>query len=158
MPIGSAHSGTQTTAEAESGDTYDIFISYRHDPVDRAWVRGRLVPALEAAGVRVCIDYRDFRLGAPLVLEMGRAVEQSRFTLAVLTPAYLDSTFTELENVLAEHLGLERQERRLLLILREDCKPRLGLRARLWLDARDDRDFTDGLARLVGELRSPTEV
>ena len=41
----------------------------------------------------------------------GRAVESSTYTLAVLTPTYLESTFTELENVLAEHLGLEERER-----------------------------------------------
>jgi len=139
---------------------YDLFISYRHDPVDRDWVRGRLVPGLETAGLRVCVDYRDFGLGVPLVLEMGRAVEQSHYTLAVLSPAYLESSFTELENVLAEPqvLGqnvLELREQRLLLVLHQDCKPRLGLRARLWLDMRDPGDFAPALARLVAELRSP---
>ena len=134
---------------------YDVFISYRQQEPDRAWVRKTLVPQLEAAGLRVCIDYRDFRLGAPLVLEMARAVEQSRYTLAVLTPAYLTSNFTELENVLAEHLGLEKSQRRLLAVLREACKPRLGMRARLWLDMTDDEEFTVNLARLVYELRQP---
>jgi TIR domain-containing protein len=156
MPIGAEVEGAEGTVEAGIGSafSYDVFISYRRDPADLEWVRSLLVSALETAGVRVCIDYRDFRLGVPLVLEMARAVEQSRYTLAVLSPAYLNSSFTELENVLAEHVGLERRERRLLLIMRQKCEPRLGLRARLWLDMREAEDFVPGLARLVGELLS----
>jgi len=134
---------------------YDVFLSYRQQEPDRSWVRKILRPALESAGLHVCIDHRDFRLGAPLVLEMGRAVEQSRHTLAVLSPAYLESNMTELENVMAEHLGLERSERRLLAVLREQCTPRLGFRARLWLDMTDDEEFDANLDRLVQELRTP---
>jgi hypothetical protein len=139
------------------GFAYDVFLSYRQQEPDRTWVRKRLVPALDARGVRVCVDYRDFRLGAPLVTEMARAVEQCRYTVAILTPRYLESNFTELENVLAEHLGLERSERRLLTIMREVSTPRLGMRARLWLDMTDDEEFATGVERLVDALeQSPT--
>jgi hypothetical protein len=141
------------TAIAPAGEAaYDVFLSYRQRDPDRSWVRKALRPALEAGGVRVCIDHRDFRLGAPLVLEMGRAVEQSRFTIAVLSPAYLDSNFTELENVMAEHLGLETSETRLLVVLRQPCSPRLGLRSRLWLDMTDDEEFEGNVGRLLEEL------
>lgn len=132
---------------------YDIFISYRHQQPDKTWVRKTLLPQLEAQGVRACIDYRDFRLGAPLVKEMERAVEQSRYTLSVLSPVYLTSNFTELENVLAEHLGLEQSQRRLLAVLYQPCRPRLGIRARLMLDMTDEDEFEINLARLAYELR-----
>ena len=137
---------------------YDAFISYRQQEPDRSWVRGVLVPGLEAAGLRICVDYECFRFGAPLVLEMGRAVEQSRYTLGVLSPAYLDSNFTELENVLSEHIGLERSERRLLMVMREPCRPRLGIRARLWLDMTDDAETETNLERLASELRRPPDA
>ena len=146
-------------APLPAGDfTYDLFISYRHQEPDKSWVRKVLLPALEAEGLRACIDYRDFRLGAPLVVEMARAVEQSRYTLAVLSPAYLTSSFAELENVLAEHLGLEQGQRRLLAVMRQECQPRLGLRARLWLDMTDDAEFQTDVARLVYELRQPPDA
>ena len=134
---------------------YDVFLSYRQQEPDKTWVRKTLLPRLEEAGLSVCIDYRDFRLGAPLVLEMARAVEESRYTLAVLSPAYLQSNFTELESVLAEHLGLEMTQRRLLAVMREECRPRLSLRTRLRLDMIDDDKFEANIARLVYELRQP---
>ncbi len=135
------------------GFIYDVFLSYRQQEPDKSWVRKTLLPRLEAGGLRACIDYRDFRLGAPVVLEMARAVVESRYTLAVLSPAYLTSNFTELENVLAEHLGLEKSERRLMAVMRQACAPRLGMRARLWLDMTDDEEFEVNVERLVAELR-----
>jgi hypothetical protein len=135
---------------------YDVFISYRHQEPELTWVRNTLLPRLRAEGLKVCIDHDCFHLGAPLVLEMARAVEQSRYTLAVLSPGYLRSNFAELEGVLAEHLGLEQGQRRLLVVVREPCAPRLGLRVWLWLDMTDDAEFECGIARLVGELRRPT--
>ena len=146
-------------AIAPSDDfVYDVFISYRQQEPDKTWVRKTLLPELEAAGLHACIDYRDFRLGAPLIREMERAVEQSRYTLAVLSPAYLKSNFTELENILAGHLGLERSQRRLLAIMRQACTPRLGMRAHLWLDMTNDDEFEINLARLVYELKQAPSI
>jgi hypothetical protein len=137
---------------------WDVFVSYRHQDPDGPWVREVLVERLRAAGLAVFVDVDSFRLGMPLVLEMARGVEQSRYTLAVLSPAYLASNFTELESVLAEHLGLEASQRRLLAVLREPCRPRLGIRARLWLDMTTDEEVARNLPRLVDELRAPPEV
>jgi len=136
-------------------EAYDVFVSYRHQHPDGPWVRGVLVERLRAAGLRVFVDYDSFRLGAPLVLEMARGVEQSQYTLAVLSPAYLASNFTELENVLAEHLGLELSQRRLLAVRRVPCEPRLGIRARLWLDMTNDEEVGRNLPRLIAALREP---
>jgi hypothetical protein len=134
---------------------YDVFVSYRQQDPDGSWVRAVLVQRLRTAGLRVFIDYESFRLGAPLVLEMARGVEQSRYTLAVLSPAYLQSNFTELESVLAEHLGLEMSQRRLLVVRRVPCRPRLGLRARLWLDMTNEEEVDRNLPRLIMALRDP---
>jgi hypothetical protein len=157
FPVALSLGGTGSTltplAPLADDFVYDVFISYRQQDPDRTWVRKALEPRLTSEGLRVCIDYRDFRLGAPLVKEMERAVEHSRYTLAILSPAYLTSNFTDLESILAEHLGLERSQRRLLAVLREDCTPRLGMRARLWLDMTHDDEFEVSLARLVYELR-----
>jgi hypothetical protein len=136
---------------------YDVFLSYRQREPDKSWVRKTLLRRLEAEGIKACIDYRDFRLGAAIVEEMQRAVLQSRYSLAVLTPAYLQSNFTEFENVIAQHLGLERGQRRLLAIMREECDPELRMRAQLWLDMTDDDEFEMNVQRLVYELQQPPD-
>ena len=132
---------------------YDAFISYRHQEPDKTWVRQVFVPALETAGLQVCVDHRDFQLGAPSVIEMARAVEESRTTVAVLTPAYLEGRFTELENALAEHVGLEERTVRLIYVVREPCEPPLRVRARLRLDLTTDEEVATGLPRLFAALR-----
>ena len=138
---------------AQRDAPWDVFISYRRVEPDAGWVRGFLIPRLRTDGFRVFVDVEAFRLGEPLVLEMARGVESSRFTLAVLSPAYLASNFTQLESVFAEHLGLELAQRRLLLLLREPCEPRLAFRTRLWLDMKDDEQVNRNFPRLVAALR-----
>ncbi len=41
--------------------TYDVFISYSHK--DSEWVLRTLLPRLEQARLKVCVDKRDFRAG-----------------------------------------------------------------------------------------------
>lgn len=133
---------------------YDVFVSYRQADPDRRWVQQRLVPRLQAEGLSVCTDYLSFRLGAPLVREMERAVLSSRYTLAVLSSSYLSTGFTDLEAVLARHLSLERRERRLLAVrIDPDFDPPLEFRAHLWLEMCDDDAFEPAVRRLVPELR-----
>ena len=72
-----------------TGDSqYDVFVSYRWIEPDQSWVRDHLVPALEQAGLRVCLDVRDFRPGVDALLEMDRALRQSRRAVCVLSPEY----------------------------------------------------------------------
>ena len=127
---------------------YDAFLSYRHS--DKEWVRNTLVPRLEAAGLRLCVDYRDFKLGAALLDEMERGVLESRFTIAVYTQAYSESGFTDLENILADHRGVEERAVRLIVILRDGTVPSLRLKSRLMLDMSDDREFATTVERLIG--------
>ncbi|MGB8508672.1 MAG: TIR domain-containing protein, partial [Pyrinomonadaceae bacterium] len=67
---------------------YDVFISYRWVDPDQKWVREHLDPALREAGLNVCLDVRDFVPGQDLILEMERAVEQSRHAVCVVSPDY----------------------------------------------------------------------
>jgi Caspase domain/TIR domain len=132
---------------------YDVFLSYRNQDPDKTWVRKTLYPRLKSEGLKLCLDVVDFRLGVPVINEMERAVVESRYTLAVLTPAYLSSNFSDFENVIAQHLGLEQSQRRFLGLVREPCKPRLGIRALYYLDMTDDDEVDLGIARLATQLR-----
>lgn len=105
---------------------YDVFISYSHR--DQAWVRDELLPRLEKAGLKVCIDYRDFRVGAPIVKEMERAVLTNRHTLLVLTPAYLESAWTDFEALMMATFDPGGQNARLLPLLLKPCDLPLRIR------------------------------
>ena len=135
-----------------SAGPYDVFLSYRRREPDKTWTIKTLLPRLEAAGLRVCIDFRDFGLGAALVKEMERAVLDSRYTVAVLSPAYLESGFTDLENVMADHLAAENKDIRLIVLMRGDAKASLRMRARLMLDMSDDSEFETNIVRLTEAL------
>lgn len=137
---------------------YDVFISYRQREPEKSWVRQTLLPRLTDAGLRVLIDFKHFRLGAPLITEMERAVKESRYTLIVATPAYFESSFTEFENLIAQHLGLEEAQHRLLLIMRETADLTLRLNYKLWLPMTTDEEFEDNLPRLVEALKEPADV
>ena len=136
-----------------SAGPYDVFISYRH--AEKEWARKTLLPRLEAAGLRACVDFRDFKLGAALLDEMERAVLESRFTVVVLSKAYLESGFTKLEEIMAAHLGTEEQAVRVIVILRDGTMPSLRLKTRLMLDMSDDSEFETNVARLIEALAPP---
>ena len=69
---------------------YDVFISYRWINPDLEWVRNQLDPALRNAGLRVCLDVRDFGPGNHKILEMERGGLESRRTLCVISPEYFE--------------------------------------------------------------------
>ena len=136
--------------------SFDVFVSYRQQEPDLSWVRCVLVPRFKADNLSVFIDCESFRLGVPLVKEMGRGVESSRYTVAVITPRYLESGFTELESVLAQHVGLEQRKHRLVPVLREASAPWLGVRAVIGIDMSDDSTFETDAARLCAHLHTDT--
>jgi hypothetical protein len=100
---------------------YDIFISYSHR--DGAWVTTELLPRLEGAGLRVCIDERDFKIGTPSLVNMENAVDHSRHTLIVLTPAWVESAWTEFESLLIGVADPAGRRRRMLPVMLERCTP-----------------------------------
>jgi tetratricopeptide (TPR) repeat protein len=128
------------TAQSDTYE-YDVFISY--STADKAWVRGKLLTRLQNAGLKVCIDFRDFRPGAPTVTEIERLMEASARTLLILTPAYLASQWTEFETLLLQTFDPMNRELRLLPLLKEPCElpKRLGIYTRLDFAEPDDPIF-----------------
>ena len=135
--------------------TYDLFIL--HADADRAWVDRYLRYEVGVEPDRL-ITRHEFKLGAVITDEFERAVVQSRYTVGVLSPNYLKSNFTDLEGILAEHIGLEESQQRFIGVMRESCKPRLGIRARFYLDMTDEDEFEPALARLVAQIRQPPDA
>lgn len=136
--------------------TYDAFVSYvEADPDDGAWVTGTLVPYLEGLGLKLCLEDRDFQLGASRVEEIDRAVNDSRYTIAVFSPAYLADALEDYQSVLATYLAIESHTPRLIPLIRRPCKLALHTRMTAALDVSRDREVPAALQRLALALRQP---
>jgi Caspase domain/TIR domain len=133
---------------------YDAFVSYcQDDPDDRAWVTGTVVPYLEGLGLKLCLEDRDFALGAARLDEVDRAVTQSRYTVAVFTSAYLAAAVDSYEAVIAAYSAVESRTPRFIPLIRRPC--RLALHARMTeaLDVSRDAEVPAMLQRLAKALR-----
>ena len=124
----------QTTSElAEPAHAYDLFVV--HAATDAEFVRGYLLPALNVSSSRVLL-VDELPLGDVIVSEVERGVTQSRFTVAVLSPAYLADRWAVFGEQLASHLSVD--DMRIIPLRLTACD--LSLR----LDVRVSLDFTDG--------------
>jgi hypothetical protein len=125
--------GGQALGSAASHCVYDLFVVYA--ATDAEFVRGYLLPALNLPPSRVrLVD--DLPIGGVIVAEVERGVIESRFTVAVLSPAYLADRWAVFGEQLASHLSVD--DPRIIPLRLTACD--LPLR----LDARVSLDFTDG--------------
>jgi hypothetical protein len=139
---------------APDGLPYDALISYCHDDrADRSWVTELLAPYLEGLGLRLCLPYRDFRLGQPRLRELERAVASSRYTVAVFTPAYVAGAAEETQWLVAAHAAQEAPAPNLIPLLRKPCEVTLFTRMTELLDVTSDADVPAALPRLALQLR-----
>lgn len=135
--------------------TYDLFISYA--AADRAWVEGYLLNAMTEAGIR-CHSEATFALGAVRLVEFEHAIEQSRRTLLVLSPAYLADDFSQFVGSLAQCYGFETATWPVIpLVLHPvDLPPSLNVLVRL--DATNPEEWGRGLERLCADLQRPVPL
>jgi hypothetical protein len=96
---------------------YDVFVSYKHVDID--WVQRELIPRLQAADLKICLDDVEFLAGGIAIVNMQDAVEQSRRTLLVLTPRYMQSHWTRFEMLASRTLDPDAVQRRTIPLLVE---------------------------------------
>jgi hypothetical protein len=131
---------------------YDAFISYSSR--DGEWVRNHLLTALETAGLKACIDYRDFEIGLPSLVNIENAIESSRKTLLVLTPSWFSSSWTDFEALLIQtHDPSARGQRILpLMVIKTELPKRLEMLT--YLDLTDPLNFDFQLKRLINNINN----
>ena len=130
---------------------YDVFISYSHR--DKNWVQGWLLSRLERAGLRVCIDFRDFEPGLPSLVNMENAVERSRKTLIVLTPAWVESEWAIFENLLIQTDDPAGRRARMIPLWLKPCKPPKRIAILTYVDFTQPVEAEFQLQRLVAAIR-----
>jgi hypothetical protein len=133
---------------------YDVFVSYRHQGEDMRFARD-LVAALEGEGYRVAIDERDFPANASFLKEMERAIRQSRFTVAVLSPRYLESGNTEEEAIITRVLDLGDRKRRLIPLVIEPVTLPVWLYGIVGIDWTKRDPLVDPFDKLKATLGAP---
>ena len=144
---------------AETDFKYDVFISY--SSANKDWVRKDLLSALEKAGLKVCIDFRDFKAGKPAIKNMRDSILESKHTLLVLTEAYLKSGWTEFENLISQTLDPANQKGRVIPMLKEKCNPSLEISYLTYVNFYNPDDWDIAWKQLLealGSLVTPPPV
>lgn len=141
-------------AQAQLPILYDVFVSYRHEGEDQRFARD-LVAALEADGYRVAIDERDFPANASFLQEMERAIRQSRFTAAVISPRYLESGNTEEEAIITKVLDMGDRKRRLIPLVIEPVSLPVWLYGIVGIDWTKRDPLVDPYDKLKSTLSTP---
>jgi uncharacterized caspase-like protein len=141
---------------APDSAAYDAYVSYNAtDADDQRWISTTLVPALERLGLRLYLDNRDFALGSFTLDQEESAVQTSRYTIALCSPSYLTTDAARLEEQMATRYGLDRNEGRVIPLIRNVAQLPLHLHVLPALDISRDAEVPAALKRLAVALRQP---
>lgn len=128
---------------------FDLLVLYAD--ADAGFVHGYLVPALNIPSDRLLL-IDQLLLGGVMVAELERAVAASRFTIAVLSPAYLQDRWAMCGELLASHASVD--DVRVIPLRLTDCRLPLRLEARNALDFTDPVRWESETARLRALVRT----
>ncbi|MDN5768094.1 MAG: caspase family protein [Humibacillus sp.] len=145
-------------SKGDDGFRYDAYISYVDQGPDSDWVWSKLLPRLEGAGLKVSVSGSSGDPGVPIVVNAERGIQQARRTVLVLSEAYMADHVADFENVLAQSIGVQEGQYRVIPVLFAPMESaqlpgRLSMLTSLDLTrpARVEREFD----RLVETVRSP---
>lgn len=133
---------------------YDALISYRHQDPDKAFARA-LLQRLEAAGLKVAIDERDFDPVATFLEEMERCIKESRYTLAVMSPRYLESGNCEEEAIICKVLDMAERRRRIIPLTIEAVTMPVWLYNIVGINFTETNPLVEPHAKLIAKLQTP---
>ena len=124
---------------------HELFISCAG--ADEAWVLGYLVPELGLSPDRV-LTRRDFRLGRSIAREVERAVSSSRYTVLVMSRAFLMDEWAGFGEDLATWSGLEDNAEKLIPLALEPIDIPLRLQFRVRLDCTSEDQWPEAARQL----------
>lgn len=139
----------ESAAPQPAAHLFDLFVI--HAAADAEFVRGYLLPALNLPSSRVLL-IDELPPGAVVASEIERGVLRSRFTVVVLSLAYLEARWAVFGELLASHLSVE--DVRIIPLRLADCALPLRLQARVSLDFTDRARWEGETARLRGLLHT----
>ena len=106
----------------------------------------------------MAVDYRDFVVGMPRIENIERVVENSRRTIVVLTPAWLDSEWNAFEALLLRTMDPAARQRRLLPVLLKPCELPELIGALEKVDLTVERHWERQIQRLARDIEDVLPV
>jgi len=131
------------------------FISYSHK--DRPFAR-QLQKYLEAEGITVCIDDKDFNVGESIPEKIGNAINTSDFVIPILSATSVKSSWVLIELKLAITKEVEQQKVSVLPVKIQDCVVPNFLKDKIYSDFTDPKDFHTPFRRLLISIIAANEL
>jgi hypothetical protein len=131
-----------------------VFISYcEQSREDAAWVEKILLPRLRTWEIEI----HEFEIGRPKVSETERAIKQTKFTLLVISPNYLENNWKKYDSLLAATFNASADSWNVLPILIEKCSlpPALEPLVALDLSEPTEEKWQRLLRRILGVSSAP---
>lgn len=128
---------------------YDVFLS--HSQKDAKFTR-KLAEYLRKNGLDVWLDIWRLRPGDSLVESVSGALQQSRFILIIMSPAYFSSEWTKSEWEAAILDEMHTSTIKVIPILYKDCEIPKLLSTKTWVDFRDQGQYDRSLEKLVQDI------
>jgi hypothetical protein len=132
--------------------THDVYITYAE--ADEAWVEAELAPRLTVAGIRVVNSREDAIPGVPRVVNSESGIRSSKRTVVVASSAFLKDAWADFDTTLAQTMGIEEGQYRLVPLIRHPVQLPMRLRMLTAVDLSRPERAEREYARLIKALQS----
>jgi hypothetical protein len=129
-----------------------IFLSYASKD---KWVRELLVPMLLGYEVELLVEYKTFKIGRSSLQNIEDSIDAADFTFFVVSPNWLSSEWTTLENLILPTDSPANVNESFFLLRLEACELPRRLRPFTYLDLTDATTQVSQIKRLMDQLGIP---